>query len=32
MREGSVGTPGALLDRRMATRAARTALIGAPKS
>lgn len=32
MREGSVGTPGALLDRRMATRAARTALIGASKS
>jgi len=32
MREGSVGTPGARLDRRMATRAARTALIGASKT
>jgi hypothetical protein len=29
MREGSV-SPGALLDRRMAARAARIALIGAP--
>ncbi|MBW8842446.1 MAG: hypothetical protein JF608_11700 [Sphingomonadales bacterium] len=32
MREGSAGTPGARLDRRMAARAARTALIGAPKT
>jgi len=32
MREGSVGTSGALLDRRMAARAARTALIGTPKN
>jgi hypothetical protein len=32
MRKGSVGTAGAGLDRRMAARAARTALIGAPKS
>lgn len=29
MREGSVGTSGTLLDRRMAARAARAALIGA---
>jgi hypothetical protein len=32
MREGSVGVPGAILDRRMAARAARIALIGAPKT
>jgi hypothetical protein len=32
MREGSVGTPGAHLDRRMAAHAARTALIGASKT
>jgi len=30
MREGSVGRPGVRLDHRMAARAARTALIGAP--
>jgi hypothetical protein len=32
LREGSVGTRGTLLDRRMAVRAARTALIGASKN
>jgi hypothetical protein len=32
LREGSVGTHGTLLDRRMAVRAARTALIGASKN
>lgn len=32
MRESSIGAPGASLDRRMAARAARTALIGAPKN
>jgi len=32
MREGSVGTSGTLLDRRLAVRAARAALIGAPKN
>jgi hypothetical protein len=31
MREGSIGLSGAPLDRRMAARAARTALIGARK-
>jgi len=32
MREGSAGAPGARLDRRMAARAARAALLGAPKN
>jgi hypothetical protein len=32
MREGSVGTPGARLDHRMAARAAYTALTGASKT
>jgi len=32
MREGSVGARGTHLDRRMAARAARTALIGSPKN
>jgi len=32
MREGSGGASGTRLDRRMAARAARTALIGAPKN
>lgn len=32
MREGSIGAPGAHLDRRMAARAARAALVGAPKN
>jgi hypothetical protein len=32
LREGSVGAPGAFLNYRMAARAARAALIGAPKN
>jgi hypothetical protein len=32
MREGSIGMPDAILDRHMAARAARIAMIGAPKT
>jgi hypothetical protein len=32
LREGSVGTPRARLDRRVALRAAHTALVGTPKT